>query len=59
MVVKGRAHVLDKQAEIFAAEAIGLRSWVPTIKTVFVRIAPNEVTGRRFQFGPEPELDLY
>jgi nitroimidazol reductase NimA-like FMN-containing flavoprotein (pyridoxamine 5'-phosphate oxidase superfamily) len=59
VVVKGRAHVLDKQAEIFAAEAIGLRSWVPTIKTVFVRIVPTEVTGRRFEFGPEPDLDPY
>lgn len=59
VVVKGTAHVLEKQAEIFAAEAIGLRSWIPTIKPVFVRIAPTEVTGRRFQFGPEPETEPY
>ena len=59
VVVKGTARVLEKQAEIFAAEAIGLRSWIPTLKTVFVRIVPTEVTGRRFQFGPEPEVDPY
>ena len=56
MVVKGTARVLEKQAEIFAAEAIGLRSWIPTVKTVFVRIVPTEVTGRRFQFGQNPRL---
>jgi uncharacterized protein len=59
VVVKGTAHVLEKQAEIFAAEAVGLRSWIPTVKPVFVRIVPTEVSGRRFQFGPEPEPDLY
>jgi uncharacterized protein len=59
VVVKGTAHVLEKQAEIFAAEAIGLRSWIPTVKSVFVRIVPTEVSGRRFQFGPEPEPDPY
>ena len=56
VVVKGTATVLQDQAEIFAAEDLGLRSWVPTLKPVFVRIVPVEVTGRRFQFGPlEPD----
>ena len=59
VVVKGAASVLEKQAEIFAAEAIGLRSWIPTVKPVFVRIVPTDVTGRRFEFGPEPEPDPY
>lgn len=59
VVVKGTARVLEKQAEIFAAEALGLRSWIPTVKPIFVRIVPTEVTGRRFQFGPEPESDPY
>jgi uncharacterized protein len=59
VVVKGTAHVLEKQAEIFAAEAIGLRSWIPTVKPVYVQIVPTEVSGRRFQFGPEPEPDPY
>ena len=58
VVIKGTASVLEKQAEIFAAEELGLRSWVPTLKPVFVRIVPSEVSGRRFQFGP-PEPDLY
>lgn len=59
VVVKGTASVLDRQDEIFAAENFGLRSWIPTVKPVFVRIVPTEVVGRRFQFGPEPEPDPY
>ena len=58
VVVKGTARVLEGQAEIFAAEDLGLRSWVPTVKPVFVRILPTEVSGRRFQFGP-PEPVSY
>ena len=59
VVVKGMASVLDKQDEILAAEAIPLHSWVPTLKPVFVRIRPIEVSGRRFRFGPEPDAVLY
>ena len=59
VVVKGTASVLDKQAEIFAAEALPLHSWVPTLKPVFVRIRPMEVSGRRFRFGPEPDTESY
>ena len=59
VVVKGTASVLEKQAEILAAEALDLRSWIPTVKPVFVRIVPTEVSGRRFQFGQEPEPDPY
>ncbi|MEO6826656.1 MAG: pyridoxamine 5'-phosphate oxidase family protein [Microbacteriaceae bacterium] len=59
VVVKGTASVLDNHDEIFAAEHLGLRSWIPTSKPVFVRIVPAEVSGRRFQFGPEPEPEPY
>jgi uncharacterized protein len=59
VVVQGTANVLEKQAEIFAAESLGLRSWIPTVKPAFVRIVPTEVSGRRFQFGPEPESNSY
>ncbi|GAB3043880.1 pyridoxamine 5'-phosphate oxidase family protein [Parafrigoribacterium mesophilum] len=59
VVVTGTASVLDKQAEIFAAEALPLHSWVPTLKPVFVRITPIEVSGRQFRFGPEPDPESY
>lgn len=58
VVVKGVATVLEGEAEIIAAEALPLWSWVATVKPIFVRIMPTEVSGRRFLFGPEPELDL-
>jgi nitroimidazol reductase NimA-like FMN-containing flavoprotein (pyridoxamine 5'-phosphate oxidase superfamily) len=58
VVVKGRAAVLDRQVDIYAAEALPLRSWVPTVKPVYVRVTPTEVNGRRFELGPEPDLDL-
>ena len=51
-MVKGTATVIEKEAEILAAEDLHLRSWLPTVKPVFIRIVPAEVSGRRFQFGP-------
>lgn len=58
VVVKGTAAVLEKQAEVYAAEALPLRSWVPTVKPVYVRVTPSEIHGRHFQLGPEPEPDF-
>lgn len=58
VVVKGDAAVLEKQAEIYEAEALPLRSWVPTIKPIFVRVTPSEINGRHFDLGPEPEADF-
>lgn len=55
VVVKGTARALEKRAEIDAAEALPLRPQIPTLKYVFVEIAPTEVTGRRFPLAPEPE----
>lgn len=58
VVVQGSASVLERQADISAAEALPLRSWVPTVKPVYVRVTPTEVNGRHFELGPEPEDDL-
>ncbi len=55
VVLKGTARALEKQSEIFAADATPLKPWIPTLKYVYVRIEPTEITGRRFQRGPEPE----
>lgn len=55
VVAKGTARILDKQSDIDAAEELPLRSIIPTLKYVFIEITPHEVTGRRFQLGPEPE----
>lgn len=59
VVITGTAHVLERPEEIAAADELPLRTWVPTMKLVYVRITPTSVSGRRFRFGPEPTLDLY
>ncbi|MFU0805386.1 MAG: Pyridoxamine 5'-phosphate oxidase family protein [Pseudoclavibacter caeni] len=55
VIAKGTAEVLTDDAALDAADEAGLRPWVPTIKENVVRIAVDEITGRRFRFGPEPE----
>ncbi|PXW30321.1 UNVERIFIED_CONTAM: pyridoxamine 5'-phosphate oxidase-like protein [Williamsia faeni] len=55
VVVHGTAHTLSTSAEIAAADALALRSWVPTTKYNVVEITPHEMTGRYVQFGEEPE----
>lgn len=54
VVVKGTAAVVPPGEEQAQAEALPLRPWVPTVKTNFVRITATEITGRRFEFGPDP-----
>lgn len=56
VVVKGRANEAEWGDDEFEARASGLEPWVANVKQVFVRIQPDEVTGRAFVFGPEPDL---
>jgi len=51
VVVKGRAQVLERDADIEEARATGLVSYLEDGKTVWIRIAPNEVSGRRLVPG--------
>lgn len=55
VVVKGHAHVAEWGADFAEAQIAGLRTWVATVKPVFVRVQPGGITGRAFTFGPEPE----
>ena len=57
VVLKGSAAVIPAGEEHDGAEALPLRPWIPTVKTNFVRVTPSEVTGRRFEFGPDPLLE--
>ena len=57
VVLKGSASVVPSGEEHDVVEALPLRPWVPTVKTNFVRVTPSEVTGRRFEFGPDPLLE--
>ncbi|MDQ4491921.1 pyridoxamine 5'-phosphate oxidase family protein [Sinomonas sp. ASV486] len=55
VVVKGTARVLEHADEIAAAEAVGVETWLPTPKTVYVELAPTTIAGRHFLLGAEPE----
>jgi uncharacterized protein len=55
VIVRGRAKILRTDAEITEAERAQLLPWTATHKPHYVRIAPSEVTGRHFTFGPEPD----
>ncbi|NLT25551.1 MAG: pyridoxamine 5'-phosphate oxidase family protein [Microbacteriaceae bacterium] len=57
VVVRGTARILEGEADIARAEQFDLRPLVPTVKRVFVEISVDEITGRRFVLGPEPEAE--
>ncbi|MEB3981552.1 pyridoxamine 5'-phosphate oxidase family protein [Mycobacterium sp. 663a-19] len=57
VVVKGIARTLRTNEQIEDAESAQVLSWTPYEKSHYVRILPEAVTGRRFQFGPPPDKD--
>ncbi|TFB15733.1 pyridoxamine 5'-phosphate oxidase family protein [Microbacterium sp. 3H14] len=57
VIIRGYATALESDADVQRAEAAGLRPWIPTLKRVFVRIAPTSVSGRAFRRSAEPERD--
>lgn len=56
VVVKGTAHAAEFGEDFDVASTSGLRPWVATVKQIFVRLTPQDITGRSFVFGPEPDL---
>jgi uncharacterized protein len=48
VVVKGRTREIDRLAEVVATADLPLSPWHASPKGRFVRILPDEVTGRRF-----------
>ncbi|WP_167096741.1 pyridoxamine 5'-phosphate oxidase family protein [Mycobacterium sp. DL592] len=59
VIVRGTAQVLTAADDVHEAERAQLLPWVATEKLRFVRVTPSEVSGRRFQFGPEPDHGSY
>lgn len=55
VIVKGSARILQKTDEIQKADELPLKPWLPTLKYNYVEITPEEISGRRFQLGEEPE----
>lgn len=57
VVLHGKAHVLESEADIAAAEQLPLRPFVPTLKPTFVRVDAESLSGRAYRFGPEPRRE--
>jgi len=55
VIIRGTASLLTAADDIRAAERAQLMPWVATEKLRYVRITPDEVSGRQFRFGPEPD----
>lgn len=55
VIVRGTARVLTTAEEIREADRAQLMPWLPTEKLRYVRITPDELSARRFSFGPEPD----
>lgn len=58
VILKGHAQMLQTEEEIADAERAQLLPWIATRKRHYVRIVPTEISGRRFQFGSEPDEDF-
>lgn len=59
VVLKGTAARIEQQAEIDAADKLPLTPWIPTLKYTFVRISATDLSGRRFERGPEPDRAIF
>lgn len=55
VIVRGRAHPLDRSADVERADGLGLRPWIPTLKYTYVRVEATSVSGRAFLRAPEPD----
>jgi nitroimidazol reductase NimA-like FMN-containing flavoprotein (pyridoxamine 5'-phosphate oxidase superfamily) len=54
VVIKGRAQEIERMHELFDAMDLPLFPWHAAPKHRFVRITPEEVTGRRFRVVDRP-----
>jgi hypothetical protein len=51
VVIRGHAHRLTTADEVRAADELGLRPWIPTVKYNYVRVRAASVSGRDFRRG--------
>ncbi|GAB1811627.1 pyridoxamine 5'-phosphate oxidase family protein [Mycobacterium sp. MUNTM1] len=54
VIVRGTARSLRTPEELEEAERAQVLPWTRPEKTHYVRIVPQSITGRRFQFGSPP-----
>ena len=55
VVIRGHASVLGDAAELNRVASLDLRTWIPGPRSVFVRIQPATITGRRLRLTPPTE----
>ena len=55
VVIKGTARILQSGDDIEAAEKLGLKSWIPTLKDFYIELKPVQLSGRHFNLGDQPE----
>jgi len=55
VVIRGTARVLTTTGEVHEADRAVLIPWVPSEKLRYVRITVDQMSGRHFRFGSEPE----
>lgn len=55
VIARGPLRALEDADEIARADALPLRSWVPTVKTHYVRQDVSSISGRTFTFGEAPD----
>jgi uncharacterized protein len=58
VIVKGTVHSVRAEDDIAEAERAHLLTWTESEKPHFMRVHPETVTGRRFQFIPERQQDI-
>ncbi|WP_246840062.1 pyridoxamine 5'-phosphate oxidase family protein [Auritidibacter sp. NML130574] len=57
VVVRGVARMVTDTAELEHVRQLGIAPWVPTLKDFFASISIEELSGRHFIFGRQPERD--
>ncbi|GAA2183241.1 pyridoxamine 5'-phosphate oxidase family protein [Brooklawnia cerclae] len=58
VMIKGVAERITDADELARARKAPLLPWIPTVKSIFVRVSPTiGISGRRFMFGPEPKQE--
>ncbi len=55
VVMRGQAKEIESYEELLRVEQLPLFPFIPTVKLHYIRVVPTEISGRHFDFGPEPE----
>lgn len=55
VIIRGRAEQIHDSEVTSDLEKLELRPWIPTVKQNWIRVVADQITGRQFRRGPEPE----